>query len=363
MKTTGENVMDLARAMAIELTVEVPESVIDRYPDTSKNLVARIESVQEIGDRTHRLVLSFSEKLPGKDLTRWLNLLMGNCSMIPGVRLVDVEVPEEHLKSFRGPHHGIRGVRNIVGVMERPLVATALKPRGAPGKDLQKICREFVVGGGDVIKDDHNLIDDSTTEFKQRVTACVDTIRESQKGRHVLYLVNLMSPDETLEERLSIALEAGADGALLAPWVLGLDRTRHLIDQYPGVYLGHPSMSGILTSQGEGGFSLPVVHGLFARLAGLDGSVFVNAGGRFNTTREEGRQIAEKLRSPMGHVEPGWAIPAGGMTPDRISEMLEDYGSDSMILMGGALLAAEQGVTALTREIVVSLQEKFSAVD
>mgnify|MGYP002045259848 FL=1 len=99
--------MDLARAMAIELTVEVPESVIDRYPDTSKNLVARIESVQEIGDRTHRLVLSFSEKLPGKDLTRWLNLLMGNCSMIPGVRLVDVEVPEEHLKSFKTARRGL----------------------------------------------------------------------------------------------------------------------------------------------------------------------------------------------------------------------------------------------------------------
>ena len=65
----------------------------------------------------------------------------------------------------------------------------------------------------------------------------------------------------------------------------------------------------------------------------------------------------------MGHVQPGWAIPAGGMTPDRMGEMLEDFGSDSMILMGGALLAAEQGVTALTREIVASLQEKFSAVD
>jgi ribulose-bisphosphate carboxylase large chain len=278
--------------------------------------------------------------------------------MIPGVRLIDLQLPDEVVKNFPGPRFGISGIREITGVQKRPLVATALKPRGAPVADLVEVCRGFVAGGGDLIKDDHNLLDENLSAFRDRVERCTAAIRESQGDRHVLYLVNLMAPAEQLDGRLEAALEVGADGALMAPWVLGLDRVRELTSRWPGVHLGHPSMSGVVTSSPDGGISLPLVHGTLARLAGLDGSVFVNAGGRFTPTRAEGRQIAEKLREPLGSIAPGWAIPAGGMSPERIPEMLEDFGSDTILLMGGALLTAEDGVEAATVQIRQQIERK-----
>ena len=349
---------DLARAMAVELTVEVPEAVIDRYPHLNRDLVARVEEINEISPSEQCIVLSFSGDLPGADLTRWLNLLLGNCSMIPGVTLADLEIPEELANRFTGPRYGITGIRNLVSVPKRPLLATALKPRGAPNSDLQKICRDFVRGGGDLIKDDHNLMDDSNDQFLERVKACTESIRESEDGRRVLYLVNLMGPAEELDRRLDLALEAGADGGLVAPWGLGIDRTRQLISDHPGVYLGHPSMSGIYTRSG-GGISPALIHGTFARFAGLDGSVFVNAGGRFSPTREEGRSVAHKLREPLGKLNEGWAVPAGGMTPERVPEMLADYGSEVMILIGGAILADERGVQGATEALREAIEKFF----
>jgi ribulose-bisphosphate carboxylase large chain len=277
--------------------------------------------------------------------------------MLPSIQLTRLVLSDEVLDRFQGPHCGIDGVRELVEVPGRPLVATALKPRGAPVSDLVQICREFIRGGGDLIKDDHNLIDDDLDQFRDRVQRCTEAIRQQQGDRHRLYLVNLLAPSEQLDARMEIALEAGADGALLAPWVIGLDRVRELTGRWPGVYLGHPSMSGALT--GGSGIAGPIVHGTLARLAGLDGSVFVNSGGRFPVTRSDGRSIAAALRQPLANLKPAWAVPAGGMSPERLPEMIEDFGRDTMMLMGGALLTAKEGIEACTREIVQQLEDRF----
>ncbi|MAW76411.1 MAG: hypothetical protein CMJ95_03315 [Planctomycetes bacterium] len=357
---TTEERPALARAIAVELTVEVPERLIRRYRTIETDLVARVEDQQQMSPGIQQLTLSFAGELAGSDLSRWLNLLLGNCSMMPGVRLIGLKLPDDVVSQFPGPSHGIAGVRELTGVVDRPLVATALKPRGAPVADLVEVCRQFVAGGGDLLKDDHNLIDDDLSSFRNRVERCTAAIRETQGDRHVPYLVNLMAPAEQLDQRLEVALQAGADGALMAPWVIGLDRVRELTSRWPGIHLGHPSMSGVVTSQGDGGISLSIVHGTLARLAGLDGSVFVNAGGRFTTTREQGRQIAAELRAPLGQIAPGWAIPAGGMSATRIPEMVEDFGSDTMILIGGSLLADQRGVEASTAEILERIRDEFA---
>ncbi|MGB1398081.1 MAG: hypothetical protein ACPG7R_09600, partial [Planctomycetota bacterium] len=60
---SGE-IHDLAQAMAVELTVEVPEKVIDRYPHLHEELVAKVESIDSISSNLFEIVLSFSGDLP-----------------------------------------------------------------------------------------------------------------------------------------------------------------------------------------------------------------------------------------------------------------------------------------------------------
>jgi len=73
------------------------------------------------------------------------------------------------------------------------------------------------------------------------------------------------------------------------------------------------------------------------RLAGADISIFPNIGGRFSFTKEQCQYVTEKSRESLGNLKPMLASPAGGMTLDRIPEMIEMYGKDCALLIGGAL--------------------------
>ncbi len=62
------------------------------------------------------------------------------------------------------------------------------------------------------------------------------------------------------------------------------------------------------------------------------------------------RRPAAGLPGTPWHLARGCAahlpVPAGGMTLDRVPEMLDFYGRDAMLLIGGSLLAAGEHLTA-----------------
>ena len=45
-------------------------------------------------------------------------------------------------------------------------------------------------------------------------------------------------------------------------------------------------------------------------------------------------------------------VPAGGMTVARVPEMRQRFGEDTMLLIGGSLLAARESLAARAREFV-----------
>jgi ribulose-bisphosphate carboxylase large chain len=48
-------------------------------------------------------------------------------------------------------------------------------------------------------------------------------------------------------------------------------------------------------------------------------------------------------------------VPAGGMTTDRVREMLDFYGTEVMLLIGGALLEARENLSAATSAFVAEV--------
>jgi ribulose-bisphosphate carboxylase large chain len=59
---------------------------------------------------------------------------------------------------------------------------------------------------------------------------------------------------------------------------------------------------------------------------------------------------------PREGLRPAVPVPAGGMTTDRVAEMLDFYGANVMLLIGGALLAAREGLRAATSAFVAELR-------
>jgi len=351
----------LARAIAVELTVEVPEAILARSPAIERDIVARIEDLREVAPGRQELHLSFSPELAAGGLPQLLNLLSGNASMLPGVELVDAELPAELIAQFPGPRHGIPGIRRRAGARARPLVATALKPRGATLEALAATAESFARGGGDLIKDDHNLVEGSFDRYAERVLRIRDAILHGSgaagRASHpTIYLALLAGPLPEVERRLRFLEREGIDGALVAPGLLGLEGTRALLAGTDRIVMTHPSLSG---PPAGGPIAPSFLHGVLHRLLGADAAVFVNHGGRFPISREECLAIAEQCRRPRDAWPATFPVPAGGMRFDRIDAMADDFGGDTIFLIGGDLLVREEGIEAGTRAFVERVSARF----
>ena len=89
------------------------------------------------------------------------------------------------------------------------------------------------------------------------------------------------------------------------------------------------------------------------RLAGADISIFPNVGGRFSFTAEQCLEIKTAAHSPLGDLKECWIAPAGGMTIEKIPEMIEMYGLDTALLIGGALSRGDLAENATRMSQVV----------
>ena len=92
----------------------------------------------------------------------------------------------------------------------------------------------------------------------------------------------------------------------------------------------------------------PLLLGKLFRLMGADATVFPNHGGRFGYSPATCRALADAALAPWGGLGDCMPVPAGGMTTERVTEMLQFYGKDVMLLIGGGLLAAGPRMTEET---------------
>ncbi|MEA2786900.1 MAG: S-methyl-5-thioribulose 1-phosphate isomerase, partial [Candidatus Eremiobacteraeota bacterium] len=146
--------------------------------------------------------------------------------------------------------------------------------------------------------------------------------------------------------------DAGVRVVLVAPMVVGLPAFADLVDEFPEfVYLAHPSFGG------NARIAPSLLFGRILRLFGADAPIFVNYGGRFGYSQDECGALAATARAPWGDVRPALPVPAGGMRLDRVDELLDFYGTDTMLLIGGNLLLAEgDALRARAREFVSSVE-------
>ncbi len=339
-----------ARFIAYEQTVELPERLITD-PRLLEGVVGRVESLDADGPDHFVARIRYRADLASAQLGQLVNLLYGNVSMAEGIRLVGAQLPDGLLEHFHGPGYGIDGIRALLGVYDRPLLATAVKPRGLSDAELGKLAGQFALGGGDIVKDDQNLVSTDFESFKRRVDACAKAVAAAnrQTGRNALYFPHLAAPDQDLDRYAEFVLELGLKGVLMCPMVLGLDRVRQLNRRYGLICMAHPALSGSHTQSRDHGIAHDVLLGTLFRLAGADISVFPAPGGRFPYSAKECADLVTALREPLGQLGPAWPCPAGGMSFDSLPGLCNDYGNDSVLLIGGSLQAHNADLSVGTR--------------
>ena len=352
----------IARAIAYEQTVELPEELVTD-PGIVADVVGTVEAVEpDTGlDGARRITIGYSSVLASGQIPQLLNLLFGNVSMYPGVRLLDVRLPDTFLEHLAGPRYGVDGLRKMLGVHGRPLLATALKPRGTPVDTLARIAAEFALGGGDIVKDDQNLVDDDFEAFKLRVQACHRAVADANAatGRRCLYLPHVAATANELERYFEYVHWLGAPGVLACPMIMGLDTARALASDYELLLMAHPALTGSYTNSDSQGIEHGVLLGTMFRLMGADISIFPNVGGRFAYQAGDCASIRDRLRAPLGSLRAAWPCPAGGMHLSNVDTMATDYGADSVFLVGGALLGHSEKLQSSTSAFLDEIRRHF----
>lgn len=352
---SADQVESLSHDIALEQTVEVPDQLVT-CPKIRNEIVGRVLEISPVAPSSNQfdVRIAYAEQLAANNLGQLLNLLFGNVSLKQRIRLRDVRFPAEYLRRFRGPNFGIAGLRNALGVFGRPLLATALKPKGSSPEHLARLARDFAAGGGDLVKDDHNLVEASFDEFRQRVEQCQTAVNFGQEtsGRPCWYLPNLSACGGELERRIELLIKLGVRGVLVAPMLLGLDEVRRLSQTYPLFFMAHPTFTGSFFHDSSHGIDPGVLLGTLFRLAGCDSTIFPNRGGRFAFTDEDCLQIAEFARAPLPPLSAMWPAPAGGMAFETLPAMSETFGTDAIFLIGGALLADSDNLTESTQRFL-----------
>lgn len=330
---------EAAKVICLEQTVEFPGELVPDG-DILDKIVGQIENFHKNSEGSFDAVISYAVETAAGELTQLMNVVFGNTSIKPDIRVMSIELTEGILKNFKGPRYGREGLRKFLGVPERPLLFTALKPMGLSNKNLAELAYKFALGGIDIIKDDHGLSNQGFSLFEERVELCVDAVNRANKetGYKSIYVPNVTASYSDIAKRARLAKTAGAGGLLISPGLTGLDAMREIAeDDSIGLPIfSHPALQGSYVF-GSSGISHAALFGQIARLAGADGTIYPNFGGRFSFSREECESIAKATGVKMGSMKSIFPCPAGGMSLESIPESIKVYGKDVVFLVGGGL--------------------------
>lgn len=329
-----------AEDICLEQTVEFPGDLLPGgfIRDCIKG---RIEEFLPDGPGACKAEVSFAVDTAARELTQLLNVIFGNISIKPGYRVEEIRLPESLTGAYRGPRFGRRGLREWLNVAERPLLFSALKPMGMSARDLAGLAYRLALGGIDIIKDDHGLTDQGFAPFDERVKRCAEAVERANRetGRQSIYVANVTAPCGEVLQRARIAKDSGARGLLTAPGLVGFDTMRSLAeDDTVGLpVFSHPALLGSYVVSPQSGISHFALFGQITRLAGADGTIYPNFGGRFSFSREECGSIVRGTSTSMGHLKTIFPCPGGGMSVSSIPDMVQVYGADVIFLVGGGL--------------------------
>ncbi|HEX7556654.1 MAG TPA: RuBisCO large subunit C-terminal-like domain-containing protein, partial [Leptolinea sp.] len=207
---TRSEVDQIASAIIVEETIEFPYNLL---PDgeIKDQVVGKIEEITEVGEKHYQVIISYAIEITAFSIAQLLNVVMGNISLMPNIKVERFDLSPRLAAAFAGPRFGRSGIRKLMNVPTRPLLCTALKPMGLSYKELAEMGYQVAKGGIDLIKDDHGISNQPFSHFKERIQYNQDAIEKAnhETGEKSLYLPNITGRADELMENAHFAKKIG----------------------------------------------------------------------------------------------------------------------------------------------------------
>ena len=286
----------------------------------------------------------------GPSIPMMLATAIGNdVSTSVQAKLVDLQLPDSLAAELRGPRFGIEGVRDLVGVHDRPLVLNMIKPcTGLSPEAGAQIFYETALGGVDLIKDDELMGNPSFSQVADRVKAYLaagERARE-QTGRDVLYFPNVTERTDKMLDNAKAAVDAGARAVMCAYASVGFGGMQNLAEVAGVPILAHYAAASPLFEGAGSGMAAPLAIGLLPRLAGGDVSVTITPYGGYPLRRLPYLRTIQQLTLPRPHIAPTFPLIGGGVHPGTVETYMNELGTDIVLGAGGAVQGHPDGAAA-----------------
>src|ERR1700736_2413326 len=270
---------------------------------------------------------------------------------LKALRLEDIRVPREDIKTFQGAPRGIVNEREMLNKHGRPLLGATTKPKlGLPPRNYGRVVYEALRGGLDFTKDDENINSQPFNRWRDRYLFCMEAVHRAEaetgeiKGHYLNVTAGTM---EDMYERAEFAKELGSVIVMIdlvigytaiqsmARWARRNDMILHL----------HRAGHSTYTRQKNHGISFRVIC-KWMRLAGVDhihaGTVVGKLEGDPNSVQGFYNVLRESA-NPMDlqkgiFFEQDWAglpgvmpVASGGIHAGQMHQLLHYLGEDVVL--------------------------------
>ena len=362
--------MEVIAKYRVETDLSIEKAAAEIAAEQSTGTWTEVEREKLASDLSGRVIraegsfayVAFPEELfePG-NIPQYLSVVAGNLfglSALKKVRLLDVIFPQSLVSAHRGPRFGIKEAREILGVFDRPLVGTIIKPKvGLRPQETAVVAGQAVRGGLDLIKDDETLTDQSFCPMDERVEAVMAELSkvEDETGKKAFYAVNVTSGAEEILERAEEVIDRGANMVMIDVLTSGFSALEVLSRGVRVPVHVHRTMHGAFTRDRRHGISMVPI----SRLVRMAGGTNLHTGsylGKMAGDREENDQCRDALRDEWYGLSPVFPVASGGLHPGNVRPNLDGYGTDCIVQAGGGVHGHPRGTTGGAMAMVQAVE-------
>ncbi len=286
---------------------------------------------------------------------------------LDNLRLLDVTLPPVYVKGYKGPRHGIQGLRKILKVSKRPLTGAVAKPKiGWSAAEHTEIAYETWMGGFDLVKDDENLTSTPFNRFEKRVELMTKMRQKAEKetGDVKSALLNITGPVELMKKRAKLLHDSGWEYAMIDVVTAGtasVQTMRDVLGDYGMAIHAHRAMHAAFDRNPKHGMTMLFLAKTM-RLIGVDQIHIGTVVGKLVGTSDEvisiknvitQKSLKERknpkawvMNQEWGHIKPTLPVASGGLHPGLVPDVLGYLGNDIAILISGGIHGHPKGTRA-----------------
>ena len=314
------------------------------------------------------VTVSFPIHNVGPNLPNLYATIAGNLfelGELTGLRVLDLDLPDDYAAAFLGPAFGVEGTRTLTKVYGRPLIGTIIKPSiGLTPDDTATLVDSLCAADIDFIKDDELIGNPPYAPLEARVKAVMKVVNRhaDRMGRKVMFAFNISDDIDAMRRHHDLIVKEGGTCVMVSVNWTGPAAITALRRHASVPIHGHRNGFGMMNRAPSLGMDYQVYQKLW-RLAGVD-QLHVN-GLKSKFWESDDSVVASALAcmQPFAGTRPIMPVFSSGQTAAQPPATFAAVKSTDLIfLAGGGIIGHPSGPKAGVESLVEAWQAAVEGV-